>query len=154
MSNDGHTWSPWLDASTLDPERDGPLDWQLTAGPDGDRTVWLQSRDVRGALSTPLMAPALVDRAPPIVEALSLRPAPVPGWVALYLARDEGGIATTEIRWRVGAGDWTDWRPADSLAADSVAAAPDEPVLAQLRVTDRAGHETTATTQATGWTHP
>ena len=154
VSNDGLTWSPWLDAATLDPERRGPLGWRLATGSDGDRTVWVQSRDIHGALSTPVSATAFVDRAPPLVEGFSLRPAPVPGWVAQYVATDAGGIATVEIRWRVSTGDWSDWRLAGSLAAGSVAAAPDELVEAQLRVTDRAGHVTTATTEATGWVHP
>jgi hypothetical protein len=155
VSNDGVHWSPWLDAATLDPAQNGPKEWQLAVGPDGDRTVWVQSRDIHGALSTQLTATVLVDRAPPQIEGFSLRPAPVPGWIAQYLATDEGGIATTEIRWRLGVGDWTGWRPAGSLAAGSVVAAPDQVVRAQLRVTDRAGQVTTATTQvAGGWSRP
>ena len=155
VSNDGLSWSAWMDAATLDPARRGPLDWQLAPGPDGDRTVWVQSRDVHGALSTPVTATAFVDRAPPVIEGFSLRPAPMPGWIALYLATDEGGVATTEIRWRVGAGDWTAWRALDSLAAGSILAGPDESVQTQLRVTDRAGHVTVASTGVEGgWSHP
>ena len=39
VSNDGLTWSAWMDAALLDPARDGPLDWPLAAGPDGTATV-------------------------------------------------------------------------------------------------------------------
>ena len=133
---------------------DGPLDWTLAAGPDGPRTVHVQSRDLEGELSVPVSAEAFVDRAPPVVEGFSLRPAPVPGWVAQYLATDEGGVATTQVRWQVDAEGWSAWRPLDSLGAGSLLAPPSARVRAELRVTDRAGRTTTAATEATGWEHP
>ena len=59
------------------------------------------------------------------------------------------------VNWRVGAGDWTAWRALDSLAAGSILAGPDESVQTQLRVTDRAGHVTVASTGVEGgWSHP
>ena len=76
------------------------------------------------------------------------------GWIAQFVATDQGGIATTEIRWRVGDTDWTDWQPLDSLAAGSTLAAPTDDVRAELRVTDRAGHATLASTRASGWSQP
>ena len=155
VSNDGISWSAWMDAAALDPDRRGPADWRLAPGPDGERTVWVQSRDVQGVLSTPVTATVFVDRAPPVIEGLSLRPAPMPGWIAQYLATDEGGVATTEIRWSLGTADWTSWRAADSLAAGSILAEPDQPVQVQLRVTDRVGHVTTASSGVEGgWTRP
>ncbi len=154
VSNDGIHWTDWMDAGALDPARDGPLAWTLAAGPDGPRTVWVQSRDIDGLLSVPMTASVFLDHTPPLIEAFSLRPAPVPGWTALFLAMDEGGVATIEIRWRVDDGAWTDWRIVDSLAAASIAAAPGALVRAELRVTDRAGHATKATAQAADWTPP
>ena len=154
LSNDGITWSPWMDPAFLDPARDGPLDWILAAGPDGPRTVHVQSRAAEGGLSAPVTAEAFVDRAPPVVRGFSLRPAPIPGWIALFVATDQGGVATTEIRWQVGDGGWSDWRTLDSLAGGSTIAGPDALVRAELRVTDRAGRTTTAATEASGWEHP
>ncbi len=154
LSNDGFTWSPWTDPARLDPGREGPLDWTLAPGPDGPRTVHVQSRDLEGELSVPVSADAFVDRAPPVIEGFSLRPAPVPGWIAQYLATDEGGVATTQVRWQVDDSGWSAWRPLDSLGAGSILAPPSARVLAELRVTDRAGRTTTAATEATGWEHP
>ncbi len=154
VSNDGLRWSGWMDASLLDPAADGPLPWTLAAGPDGDRGVWVQSRDVDGQLSVPMMVTVLVDRAPPVIEGFSLRPAPMPGWIALFEANDSGGVASVEIRWRIAEGDWSDWQVLDSLAAGSVIAPPDARVEAQLRVTDRAGTTSTASSEASGWEHP
>ena len=154
VSNDGITWSPWMAAAAIDAARDGPLAWTLISGPDGVRQVWVQSGGVDGTLSTPVTTTVLLDRAPPLITGFSLRPAPMPGWIAQFVATDVGGIATTQIRWRVGTADWTDWEPLDSLGAGSILAAPTDVVGAELRVTDRAGQVTTATAQATDWTRP
>ncbi len=154
LSEDGLAWSAWMDAGLLDPAREGPLDWTLAAGPDGDRQVWVQSGDIAGGLSMPVMTTLLLDRTPPLIMDLALRPAPMSGWIAQFVATDQGGIATTEIRWRVGDADWTAWQPLDSLAAGSTLAAPTDDVRAELRVTDRAGHVTLASTRASGWSHP
>ncbi len=154
ISNDGRHWSAQMDASLLDANRDGPLDWLLAPGPDGDRMVWVQSVGADGVLSTPASATVLVDRAAPVITGFSLRPAPVPGWIALYGVSDEGGVASVEIRWRTNDGSWTSWRVIDSLAAGSVLAPADARVEAQLRVTDRAGNVAAATAEATGWAPP
>jgi spore germination protein YaaH len=154
LSNDGIHWSPWMDPALMDPARDGPLKWDLAAGSDGPRAVHVQSRDVEGDLSAPVIAAAYVDRAPPLIDGFSLRPAPIPGWIAQFVAADAGGVATTEIRWQVDDRRWTDWRLLDSLAAGSIIAPANAPVRAELRVTDRAGRTTTAATQASGWQQP
>ena len=95
-----------------------------------------------------------MDRAPPVIEGFSLRPAPVPGWIAQYLAADEGGVATTEVRWQLDDAGWSAWRRLDSLGDGSILAPPSARVRAELRVTDQAGRTTTAATEATGWEHP
>jgi len=95
-----------------------------------------------------------VDRAPPVIEGFSLRPAPVPGWIAQFVATDDGGIATTQIRWQLDDAAWSAWEALDSLGAGSTIASADARVRAQLRVTDQAGRTTTATTEVSGWEHP
>lgn len=154
LSNDGITWSAWMDAASLDPARGGPRNWRLAAGPDGERTVWVQSRDVDGDLSVPQTATVLVDRSPPVIEGFSLRPAPVPGWIALYAVHDDGAVARVEIRWRIGDGSWGDWTTVDGLASGSSSAPATAQVAAQLRVTDHAGRTATAAAEAGPWSPP
>ena len=139
LSNDGQTWGAWLPAAGA-----ATMAWLLDDGADGPRTVSVQSRDVDGRLSAVLSAGVLLDRAPPVIDSFDLRPAPIPGWMATFHAADANGIARTELRWKVGTGAWSPWRPVTSLAAGSVAAEPGTPVRAELRVTDGAGNTATA----------
>jgi hypothetical protein len=156
VSDDGQTWSDWLDPAALDPEGEG-LAWRLADGPDGPRTVHLELGDEAGTLSVPAVVTTTVDRLPPTIEGPSLRPAPVPGgWTLLLTARDAGGVGAIDVRWRVGARDFGDWRPLDSLAAASVTAPVDQPVEVEVSVTDVVGHEVTASALAPAgsWTPP
>ena len=97
------TWSAWMDPALLDPARDGPLDWTLAAGPDGPRTVHVQSRDVDGVLSAPVTAVGV--RGPGAAGHRGVLPAAGARSRAgspCSRPTDAGGVATTEIRWQVG----------------------------------------------------
>jgi hypothetical protein len=156
LSNDGTTWTDWLDPSALDPAGDG-LPWSLGEGPDGPRTVHLQAGDAAGILSVPAVLELRVDRVPPTLAGPSLRPGPIPGsWLVLASATDEGGTVTTEIRWLVGDAVVRDWSPLDSLAAGSIQAPVDQPVRVEVRTTDLAGKvaDGAATAAAGSWTRP
>jgi hypothetical protein len=156
LSNDGTTWSGWLDPALLDPDGDG-LEWRLADGPDGPRTIQLQAGDEAGTLSVPVTIETAVDREPPVIEGPSLRPAPVPGgWLVLVTARDAGGVDAVEVRWRVGDGAFGDWRALGSLAAGSMVAPVDQAVEVEVEVTDLVGHVTRASATAPGgtWARP
>ncbi len=99
VSNDGLHWSAWMDASLLDPRpgkarsigrsRRGPT----ATAPSGC------SRSASMACCPPPPAPPCSSTVPPRSSTgFSLRPAPVPGWIALY------GAPTTVAwpRWRSG----------------------------------------------------
>ena len=156
ISNDGETWTEWLDPELFDPQGEGYA-WRLAEGEDGPRRVQLQAGDAGGALSVPAVLELRVDRAPPMLAGPSLRPGPVPGsWVVLAGARDEGGTTTTEVRWLVGDDVIRDWLPLASLAAGSIQAPLDQPVTVEARVTDLAGRVTSgsATAPAGSWARP
>jgi hypothetical protein len=156
ISNDGTAWSDWLDATALDPNGKG-LAWQLADGPDGPRTIHLQLGDKAGTLSVPVVVTTALDRSPPAIEGPSLRPAPVlGGWIVLVTAHDAGGVASTELRWKVGDAPFGDWRELDSLAAATMSGRVEQPVEVEVRVTDTVGHVTTGSaTAAVGtWTRP
>jgi hypothetical protein len=156
ISNDGTTWTDWLDPTALDPAGEG-LPWSLGEGPDGPRTVQLQAGDAAGTLSVPALLELRVDRVPPTLVGPSLRPGPVPGsWLVLAIATDECGTVATEIRWLVGDSVVRDWAALGSLAAGSIQAPVDQSVTVELRVTDLAGKgvEGTATAPGGSWTRP
>jgi hypothetical protein len=105
----------------------------------------------------PVVVTTALDRSPPAIEGPSLRPAPVPdGWIVLVTAHDAGGVASTELRWKVGDAPYGAWRELDSLAAATVSGPVDGPVEVEVRVTDTVGHVTTgsATAAAGTWTRP
>lgn len=156
VSNDGETWTDWLDPALLDPSGSG-VPWQLTEGPDGSRWVHLQAGDAQGTLSVPTVLEARVDRAPPLLIGPSLRPGPVPGaWTVLVGASDVGGDVLVEVRWLVADQVTRDWRPLDSLAAGSIVAPVDRAATVQVRVIDLVGRVTTgsATAPAGTWSAP
>lgn len=156
VSNDGVTWTDWMDPGLLDPTGAG-VTWQLAEGADGPRTVHLQAGDAEGTLSVPVVLATHVDRAPPVLRGPSLRPGPVPGsWTVLLHATDVGGDVLVEVRWLVGEALARDWRPLDSLAAGSLLAPRDQAVTVEVRVTDLAGRVTTgsATSPAGSWSAP
>ncbi|MET0772311.1 MAG: glycosyl hydrolase family 18 protein [Candidatus Limnocylindrales bacterium] len=156
VSNDGTTWTDWLDPTAFDPTGEGQP-WPLAEGPDGPRTIHVQAGDAAGTLSKPAVFEVRLDRVPPTLAGPSLRPGPVPGsWLVLAGGRDEGGSATTEVRWSVGDGVVRDWSPLDSLAAGSIQAPIDQPVTVEVRVTDLAGRVTSgsATAPAGSWSRP
>ncbi len=155
VSNDGVTWSPWMDPALLDPARDGPLDWTLGVGPDGPRTV---ARPVPGCRRAPVH---------PGHRNVRDRPGAT-GHRGLLAAAGAAARAGSPCSWpptRVAS------RPSRSAGVSAMAAGPtwrrsipsrparsrhraDALVRAELRVTDRAGHTTTAATEAAGWTRP
>lgn len=156
LSNDGETWTDWLDPALLDPSGEG-VAWRLAEGPDGPRSVHLQAVDATGTLSSDTVLEARVDRAPAVLEGPSLRPGPIPGsWIVLLRASDAGGPVRVELRWLIADGVARDWRPLDSLAAGSILARVDQTVTVEVRVTDLADHVTagSATAPAGSWSHP
>jgi spore germination protein YaaH len=68
LSNDGQNWSDWQPAAATIP-------WQLQAGPDGPRTVWLRVRAVNGAGSPVFPATVVLDTTPPTIGPPSIAPA-------------------------------------------------------------------------------
>jgi hypothetical protein len=156
VSNDGETWTDWLDPAILDPSGPG-LAWTLVDGPDGPRTIHLEASDADGTLSVQTTLVAHLDRSPPVLLGPSLRPGPVPGaWSVLLGASDVGGDVLVEVRWLVAGELARDWRPLDSLAAGSVAASVDQAVTVEVRLTDLVGRVTTgsATAPAGTWSAP
>jgi spore germination protein YaaH len=156
LSEDGVTWTDWIDPAALDPDGEG-YPWRLADGPDGPRAIHIQAGDTAGTLSTDTILEARVDRVPPVLTGPSLRPGPLPGsWLVLVGGHDEGGPTTIEVRWSVGGAVIRDWAPLDSLAAGSIVAALHEAVSVEVRVTDAAGHAVggTATAPAASWSRP
>jgi hypothetical protein len=156
LSNDGESWTGWLDPGVLDRAAEGHA-WQLEAGPDGPRTVHLQLGDAAGTLSIPMVVEVRLDRVPPVLEGPSLRPGPVSGsWLVLFGARDEGGTTTAEIRWLIDGAVARDWAPLDTLASASILAPVDGSVRVEVRVTDLAGRITSgeATVAPGSWSRP
>ena len=118
LSNDGVTWSDWLD-----PAAAGQMAWLLADGADGPRVVYVQSGDVSGALSAPFEAPVVLDRTAPVIDSLALLPDGAGGWTATFAITDLGGLATLEQRWRVPGGEWGEWTALDPAATSSVVTA-------------------------------
>jgi len=137
LSNDGTTWSGWLDPATA-PQ----MAWQLNDGVDGPRVVYVQSRDVSGALSTPFEAAVVLDRTAPIIDTLSVAADGLGGWKATFAFTDPGGLATLELRSRGPDGVWSEWTALDTAATSALVPAAGTDVEVELRATDRVGHVT------------
>jgi spore germination protein YaaH len=68
LSNDGQNWSAWQPIAPTVP-------WQLLAGPDGARTVWLRVRASNGAQSPVFPTTVVLDTTPPAIGLPSVAPA-------------------------------------------------------------------------------
>ncbi|MFN8517953.1 MAG: hypothetical protein U0667_00880 [Chloroflexota bacterium] len=156
VSDDGLTWSDWLDPAPLDPAGGG-LAWRLPGWPRRPsddpspgrrrRRHAVRRHAGRGARRPGAAGPG---RAVPAARAGA-------GLVERARGRGRPGrVGQAEVRWTIGDALARDWAPLDSLAAGSITAPVDQPVSVEVRATDLAGRVTTgsATAPAGSWARP
>jgi hypothetical protein len=100
LANESANFGDWQPLAATIP-------WELAAGADGMRTVRIQIRDGIDGRSMIAAVQARIDTTGPVVSSLKLWWSPSAArWITTYAAKDPGGIALYQVRYRINGGAW------------------------------------------------